>query len=101
MILVSSTLFRGWQRTGFSSFTTACMEGNGSDGPNSIGKRFNRSREAPKGDEHQVLRITCAEVSRGGFIARGRVWDGCKVPGWWTESYPADEAQVTLALPSD
>src|SRR5712691_4861010 len=102
MNLGSSTRFRGWPRTAVSSFTTAWVEGNGSDVPNSIGKDFTEAaRRRMRRFEPQVLRISRAEVSRGGFVARGKVWGGCKVPGWWAESDPIDEAEVSVALASD
>src|SRR3989442_7873494 len=67
MNLGSSTLFRGWRRTGVSSFTTAWTEGNASNLPNSIGKDFTevarpRKRMNPKPFEYHAPK-SVAEAS--------------------------------------
>src|SRR5439155_26098112 len=67
MNLGSSTLFRGWPRTGVSSFTTAWTVGNASDLPNSIGKDFTevarlRKRMNPKSFEYHAPK-SVAEAS--------------------------------------
>src|SRR2546428_9867364 len=102
MNLGSSTLFSGWPMTAVSSFTTAWTEGK-------IGRacqiRQVKILLKPQASgaliEPKVLRIPCAQVSRGGFIARGKVWNLCEVLGWGTESYPTDEVEVTVAFPPD